>query len=143
MHREMHAEHHVLRAEISSLQADLHNAKLMLDKEQGGGPGAPPRLPAPPPVPEDPLQMPASAPRGFFFWTPPNTQEVHKVTNQRDLVQLYPLIAETTMVNRPNVDGKSWKGPSRPPHNTKGYSSTYLAMGFANVRAGTWYPPEH
>ena len=24
--------------------------------------------------------------------------------------------------------------------NTKGYSSTYLAMGFANVRAGTWYP---
>ena len=27
--------------------------------------------------------------------------------------------------------------------NTKGYSSTYLAMGFANVRAGTWYPPEH
>ena len=23
--------------------------------------------------------------------------------------------------------------------NTKGYSSTYLAMGFANVRAGTWY----
>ena len=29
------------------------------------------------------------------------------------------------------------------PLNTKGYSSTYLAMGFANVRAGTWYPPEH
>ena len=29
------------------------------------------------------------------------------------------------------------------PGNTKGYSSTYLAMGFANVRAGTWYPPEH
>ena len=32
--------------------------------------------------------------------------------------------------------------------NTKGYSSTYLAMGFANVRvgtrwAGTRYPPEH
>ena len=27
--------------------------------------------------------------------------------------------------------------------NTKGYSSTYLAMGFANVRAGTWYSPEH
>ena len=27
--------------------------------------------------------------------------------------------------------------------NTKGYSSTYLAMGFANVRAGTMYPPEH
>ena len=27
--------------------------------------------------------------------------------------------------------------------NTKGYSSTYLAMGFANIRAGTWYPPEH
>ena len=27
--------------------------------------------------------------------------------------------------------------------NTKGYSSTYLAMGFANVRAGTWDPPEH
>ena len=23
-------------------------------------------------------------------------------------------------------------------YNTKGYSSTYLAMGFANVRAGTW-----
>ena len=21
--------------------------------------------------------------------------------------------------------------------------STYLAMGFADVRAGTWYPPEH
>ena len=31
----------------------------------------------------------------------------------------------------------------RKPVNTKGYSSTYLAMGFANVRAGTWYPPEH
>ena len=29
------------------------------------------------------------------------------------------------------------------PCNTKGYSSTDLAMGFANVRAGTWYPPEH
>ena len=34
---------------------------------------------------------------------------------------------------------------SRPTHarsngrNTKGYSSTYLAMGFANVRAGTWH----
>ena len=27
--------------------------------------------------------------------------------------------------------------------NTKGYSSTYLAMGCANVRAGTRYPPEH
>ena len=27
--------------------------------------------------------------------------------------------------------------------NTKGHSSTYLAMGFANVRAGTLYPPEH
>ena len=27
--------------------------------------------------------------------------------------------------------------------NTKGYSSTYLAMGFANIRAGTRYPPEH
>ena len=27
--------------------------------------------------------------------------------------------------------------------NTKGYSSTYLAMGLANVRAGTRYPPEH
>ena len=24
-------------------------------------------------------------------------------------------------------------------NNTKGYSSTYIAMGFANVRAGTWY----
>ena len=35
-------------------------------------------------------------------------------------------------------------GPRRsPPLNTKGYSSTYLAMGFADVRAGTWYPPEH
>ena len=28
-------------------------------------------------------------------------------------------------------------GPSMPALNTKGYSSTYLAMGFANVRAGT------
>ena len=34
-------------------------------------------------------------------------------------------------------------GAPRALHNTKGYSSTYLAMGFANVRAGTWYPPEH
>ena len=41
---------------------------------------------------------------------------------------------------------------ARPPRvrNTKGYSSTYLAMGFANARAGTQtrrgvfgYPPEH
>ena len=31
----------------------------------------------------------------------------------------------------------------RPCGNTKGYSSTYVAMGFANVRAGTRYPPEH
>ena len=31
----------------------------------------------------------------------------------------------------------------RPPGNTKGYSSTYLAIRFANVRAGTWFPPEH
>ena len=29
--------------------------------------------------------------------------------------------------------------PAPAPRNTKGYSSTYLAMGFANVRAGTWY----
>ena len=47
------------------------------------------------------------------------------------------------------------KEKSSPPYfsgtcNTKGYSSTYLAMGFANVRAGTLkrravfgYPPEH
>ena len=35
------------------------------------------------------------------------------------------------------------RGPSSAPSNTKGYSSTYLAMGFANVRAGTRYPPEH
>ena len=41
-------------------------------------------------------------------------------------------------------------GPSMLALNTKGYSSTYLAMGFANVRAGTQtrrgvfgYPPEH
>ena len=34
------------------------------------------------------------------------------------------------------------QGPSSPPPcNKKGYSSTYVAMGFANVRAGTWYPP--
>ena len=40
--------------------------------------------------------------------------------------------------------------PAQTPANTKGYSSTYLAMGFANVRAGTQkrrgvfgYPPEH
>ena len=33
--------------------------------------------------------------------------------------------------------------PLLQPGNTKGYSSTYLAMGFANVRAGTRYPPEH
>ena len=33
--------------------------------------------------------------------------------------------------------------PARAPCNTKGYSSTYLAIGFANVRVGTWYPPEH
>ena len=41
-------------------------------------------------------------------------------------------------------------GPSMPALNTKGYSSTDLTMGFANVRAGTQkrravfgYPPEH
>ena len=32
---------------------------------------------------------------------------------------------------------------SRCVANTNGYSSTYLAMGFAHVRAGTRYPPEH
>ena len=34
-------------------------------------------------------------------------------------------------------------GPSMPALNTKGYSSIYLAMGFANIRAGTSYPPKH
>ena len=33
--------------------------------------------------------------------------------------------------------------PVRRRAHTNGYSSTYLAMGFANVRAGTRYPPEH
>ena len=42
----------------------------------------------------------------------------------------------------------SAEGPSMPSLNTKGYSSTYLAMGFANVlpkkrRAVFGYPPEH
>ena len=32
---------------------------------------------------------------------------------------------------------------ARPASQYKRYSSTYLAIGFANVRAGTWYPPEH
>ena len=52
---------------------------------------------------------------------------------------LYNVLDVTHLVNSPPL-------PSRCPHaaaNTKGYSSTYLAMGFANVRAGTWYPPEH
>ena len=48
-------------------------------------------------------------------------------------------------------EGVAWEGsPRRQPQRShpraraaKGYSSTYLAMGFANVRAGTWYPPEH
>ena len=31
-------------------------------------------------------------------------------------------------------------GTSMPALSTRGYSSTYLAMGFANVRAGTWRP---
>ena len=31
----------------------------------------------------------------------------------------------------------TWLGTSRAKSNTKGYSSTYLAMGFANGRAGT------
>ena len=31
-----------------------------------------------------------------------------------------------------------WSQARLAPHNTKRYSSTYLAMGFANVRAGTW-----
>ena len=38
------------------------------------------------------------------------------------------------------------KWPVRPAcrrRNTKGYSSTYLAMGVANARAGAGYPPEH
>ena len=35
------------------------------------------------------------------------------------------------------------RAPLARPRNTKGYSSTDLAMGFANVRAGAWYPPEH
>ena len=30
-----------------------------------------------------------------------------------------------------------------PLRNAKGYSSTYLALGFAYVRTGTRYPPEH
>ena len=30
-----------------------------------------------------------------------------------------------------------WYAPAACLSNTKGYSSTYLALGFANVRAGT------
>ena len=47
------------------------------------------------------------------------------------------------------AEGSSGRGttslrrPARAARNTKGYSSTYLAIGFANVRADTWYPPEH
>ena len=48
------------------------------------------------------------------------------------------------------VIARIYDGPSMPALNTKGYSSTDLAMGFANVRAGTQkrravfgYPPEH
>ena len=38
---------------------------------------------------------------------------------------------------------KNLRSGSRATRASKGYSSTYLAMGFANVRAGTRYPPEH
>ena len=48
------------------------------------------------------------------------------------------------------VVGEVGSGKSTLLPNTKGYSSTYLAMGFANVRAGTQkrravfgYPIEH
>ena len=37
----------------------------------------------------------------------------------------------------------SWAEQVRYCGNTKGYSSTYLAMGFANVRAGTQKPHAH
>ena len=43
-------------------------------------------------------------------------------------------VASSTRPPRPRGDRRH----AQPLRNTKGYSSTYLAMGFANVRAGTW-----
>ena len=42
-----------------------------------------------------------------------------------------------TRARGPCGAGDAARGPSMPALNTKEYSSTYLAMGFANVRAGT------
>ena len=69
----------------------------------------------------------------------------------------YPSVSQIIFNGIPceQLDESEWwlrSDLARPPRvrNTKEYSSTYLAMGFANVRAGTntrrgvfGYPPEH
>ena len=49
-------------------------------------------------------------------------------------------VPHTPRLNRSSFSraGGVYHSFSISPPNTKGYSSTYLAMGFANVRAGTW-----
>ena len=46
-------------------------------------------------------------------------------------------------VHKKGDNGGSTRKAPASVNNTKGYSSTYLAMACANVRAGTRYPPEH
>ena len=64
--------------------------------------------------------------------------DVKASAERRGLMQAELDAAAARMRVRKHVEG--WEvdthGPSCPS-NTKGYSSTYLAMGFANVRAGT------
>ena len=57
---------------------------------------------------------------------------------------------EPVMVCHRHVRGHEVRLAKPRLFNTKGYSSTYLAMGFAGVRAGTQkrrgvlgYPPKH
>ena len=66
--------------------------------------------------------------------------------SQEVVFQMYHDIIQNT----PLFSGLENEVPPPRVRNTKGYSSTYLAMGCANVRAGTQkrrgvfgYPPEH
>ena len=59
-----------------------------------------------------------------------------------------PKILVLTIDDFVSAQGSTWRqvvhlhNVSTPPP-AQGYSSTYLDMGFAVVRTGTRYPPEH
>ena len=70
-------------------------------------------------------------------------QRPHKPSVHPGIVQRRrQLVLRAATPTPPHCSG-AWypKKPRTTCGNTKGYSSTYLAMGFANVRAGTFQVP--